>query len=225
MEICLVRHGEPEWMANGRGVMDPRLTERGQQQARRLGERARDWPAVDEVWVSPARRSQETAAPLIEALGAPARTLPWLLEVRPPDFDGLSPSEMRGMFHGARYRPVPDWWAGLPGGEDLREFVARIRGGFEDELGRLGVKRVDDDPHWRELPRERRVVIVSHAGVSGVALAHLIGLPQVPWAWERFRLGHAAVAVVRTAAIADGLIFALHSFNDREHLPPELRTV
>ncbi len=46
----------------------------------------------------------------------------------------------------------------------------------------------------------------------------------MPWAWERFPLGHAAMAVVRTDAIADRLIFALHSFNDREHLPPELRT-
>lgn len=225
MEICLIRHGEPGWMAGGTGTMDPALTELGLEQARRLGERARTWPAVDEVWVSPATRSQQTAAPLIEALGAPARTLDWLIEVRPPDFGGLSPEQFRTMFQGARYRPVAAWWAGLPGGEDLRQFVARVADGFADELGRLGVSRLDEDPHWRELPRGRRVVIVSHAGVSGVALAHLLGLPQVPWSWERFRLGHAAMAVVRTAAIAEGLIFALHSFNDREHLAPEMRTV
>ncbi len=80
---------------------------------------------------------------------------------------------------------------------------------------------MDDDPHWRELPRERRVVIVSHAGVSGVALAHLIGLPQVPWAWERFRLGHAAVAVVRTAAIADGLPIPPPGGGGDDTPPPE----
>jgi probable phosphoglycerate mutase len=225
MDICLVRHAQPDWMAGGTGTMDPGLTELGVEQAARLAERARTWDPIDEIWVSPATRSQQTAAPLIEVLGAPARTLPWLLEIRPPDFDGLPPDEMQQMFRGVRYRPVPDWWAGLPGGEAASDFVARIAAGFVDELGRLGVRRVDEEPHWRELPRGRRIVIVSHAGTSGAALAHLVGLPQVPWAWERFRLGHAATSVVRTSAISEGLIFALHSFNDREHLPRALRTV
>lgn len=225
MELCLVRHAQPAWITDGTANMDPALTELGLLQADRLAERARSWPEVHEVWISPATRSQQTAAPLVDALGAPARTLPWLLEAQGPNLDGLTPEQLAELFHGARYRAVAEWWAGLPGGEDLRAFVARIAAGFADELGRLGVTRTEGDPHWRELPRGRRIVIVSHAGTSGAALSHLVGLHQVPWAWERFRLGHAAMAVVRTAAIADGLIFAMHSFNDREHLAADERTI
>lgn len=225
MELCLIRHAEPDWMAGGTGRMDPALTPRGHEQAALLAQRIGDWADVDEVWVSPAQRAQQTAAPLIEALGVPHRTLDWLLEVQGPDLEGCTPEEIASVFRGARYRPVGDWWAGLPGGEALHDFVGRIAAGVEAELSSLGAERAAEDPHWRGLPREHRVVIVSHAGTSGASLGHLLGLPPVPWAWERFRLGHAAMAMVRSAAIADGLIFALHGFNDRQHLPPELHTI
>ena len=224
MELCLIRHAEPAWLAGGLGQMDPALTPRGHTQAEHLAQHVGSWSGVDEVWVSPARRSQQTAAPLIEALGVPHRTLDWLLEVRGPDLEGCTPEQISAVLEGSRYRSVEDWWAGLPGGEAARDFVARISGGLEAELARLGARRGGSDPHWRGLPRRHRVVIVSHAGTSGASLGHLLGLPPVPWAWERFRLGHAAMAVVRSAAIADGLIFALHGFNDRAYLPPDLHT-
>ncbi len=205
--------------------MDPDLTSLGTDQAARLAERAQTWSHVDEIWISPARRSQQTAAPLVEALGAPARTLDWLLEVQGPDLEGKSPEEVRAAFHGARYRPREQWWTGMPGGEDLRGFTTRIVRGMAQELGTLGAHREEEAPHWRGLPKGRRVVIVSHAGTSGVLLGHLLGVPPVAWSWERFRLGHAAMAVLRTSAIADGLIFGLHGFNDRVHLPKRMHTI
>ncbi len=77
MDLILIRHGEPEWTRDGWGVDDPGLTERGHSQAARVGELAPDWGAT-EVWVSPARRARETAAPLLRTTGLPARELPWL---------------------------------------------------------------------------------------------------------------------------------------------------
>ncbi len=225
MEICLIRHAEPEWMPGGRHRMDPELTDRGHRQASLLAVRAASWAPIDEVWVSPATRSQQTAAPLVERLQAPARTLDWLLEAQPPSIEGKTREEIRALFRGMRQRDPLAWWQGLPGGEDLRQFTRRVTEGLDQELAGLGGARQAADPHWRDIERERRVVIVSHAGTSGTALAHLMGLPEVAWSWERFRLGHAAMAVVRASAISEGAIFGLHSFNDRQHLPAELHTI
>lgn len=226
MQICLVRHAEPDWMPGGRHRSDPVLTERGEEQAARLAERASDWPAIDVVWISPATRSQQTAAPLVDVLGAPSRTLDWLLEAQPSNLEGLSRSEIRERLGGMKARPVDEWWDGLPdGGEDLRAFTSRIGDGWDAEIAALGGRRVDGEPCWRDLPRELRVVVVSHAGTSAASLGHLLGIPAVPWSWERFRLGHASTVVVRSRRVSTGEIFALDRFNDRDHLPRDLHTI
>lgn len=225
MEICLVRHAEPQWMPGGRHRMDPELTERGEVQAKRLADRAAQWPRVDAVWVSPALRSQQTAAPLIESLGAPARTLGWLLEAQPSNLEGLTREEIHERLGGMRGRPLEEWWAGLPGGEDLGEFTKRVTEGWDTEIAALGASRADEPPHYRELPEGFRLVVVSHAGTSGASLGHLLGLPPIPWSWERFRLGHASTVVVRSRRMSTGAIFALDRFNDRDHLPRSLHTI
>ncbi|MEN0063029.1 MAG: histidine phosphatase family protein [Myxococcota bacterium] len=224
MDICLIRHAEPDWMPEGRHRMDPALTDRGIEQAARLAERAENWPEVDAIWVSPALRAQQTAEPLIERLDVPVRTLDWLLEAQPTDLEGLTRAEIRQRIGGMRGRPLDEWWHGLPGGEDLRAFTKRIADGWNAELTSLGASRTTEPPHWRDLPRELRVVVVCHAGTSGASLGHLLGVEPVPWSWERFRLGHAGLVVVRSRAMSTGHIFALDRFNERDHLPRTLHT-
>lgn len=227
MDFCLIRHGEPDWRPQDRFRRDPELTERGHDQAHRLAERAKGWAPVDEVWVSPALRSQQTAAPILEALGAPTRTLDWLVEVKVPEhLEGKGREELGPYFSGLRERTIDAWWLGLPdGGEPLQDFWARVGGGFDAELGVRGASRTDEEPPWLGLPDDARVVVVSHAGTSTVAACHLMGLNPVPWAWERFRLGHAAMTVLRSASISTGQIFQLDTFNDRLHLPTEMHTI
>ncbi|MEM6928609.1 MAG: histidine phosphatase family protein, partial [Myxococcota bacterium] len=194
-------------------------------QALRLAEYAQRWAPVDEIWVSPALRSQQTAAPVIASLDVPGRTLDWLLEAQPSDLEGLTREEIREKLGGVKGRPVDEWWQGLPdGGEDLRDFGGRIAAGWNAEIERLGGQRVGEAPHWRGLPRELRVVVVSHAGTSAASLEHLLGLEPVPWPWERFRLGHAGIVTLRSRKMSVGQIFALDRFNDREHLPRGLHT-
>jgi len=69
--IVLVRHGETEWSRSGRhtSTTDVSLTERGQQQARRIGDALSDL-SFAVVMCSPRRRSRETAA--LAGFGDPA---------------------------------------------------------------------------------------------------------------------------------------------------------
>ena len=60
--------------------------------------------------------------------------------------------------------------------------------------------------------------LLGHAGTTGAAVSHLLGLPQVPWAWERLSVGHATATRLRTVPIADGAIFSLRSLGDGAHL-------
>jgi len=225
MDICLVRHAEPDWLPGGKHRMDPALTERGVVQAQRLADRVRSWRPVDAIWVSPAIRSQQTAEPLIECLDAEVRTLDWLLEAQPSNLEGLTRDEIRERLGGMKGRPIEAWWDGLPGGEDLRAFTERITAGWNAEIEALGGARGDAPPHWRGLPEQYRLLVVSHAGTSAASLGHLLGLPPVPWSWERFRLGHASTVVVRSRKLSTGQIFGLDRFNDREHLPRALYTI
>ncbi len=57
-----------------------------------------------------------------------------------------------------------------------------------------------------------------------MALGYLLGIPPVPWEWERFVSYHASVSVVRPLAISGGHAFSLFRFSDVGHLPPDLQT-
>ena len=87
IEIVFVRHGEPEWVRGGLNVDDPPLTERGQEQARRLAQRLAG-EHFDEILVSPLQRTRQTAAPLLAAVGREQVLAPWLEEIRNPVWHG-----------------------------------------------------------------------------------------------------------------------------------------
>src|SRR5436190_17286296 len=73
-ELLLVRHGESEPMVPGRpfplvdGHGDPELATDGRLQAEQVAERLAGHP-IDAIYVSPLRRTAQTAAPLAARLG------------------------------------------------------------------------------------------------------------------------------------------------------------
>ncbi len=220
MELVLVRHAQPEWNRGDQAQVDPRLTTLGQSQAERVAACMDDEP-FDEVLVSTARRARRTAAPVIEVVrAATVRQRAWLHEIHMPAAWQGSPAEEVGRAMAtARDRSREEWWQGMPGGESFHDFHARVTLGLTNELAEHGVVR-DEELLW-EVPaaaRDRRLLLVAHAGTNSVVLGHLLGLTPEPWEWERFSSAHASITVLRTAPIASRHIFSLERFSDISHL-------
>lgn len=227
MEMVLVRHAEPEWVRDGLNVDDPPLTSRGVQQARRLAHRLGQ-EHFDEILVSPLLRARQTAAPLLARLGRQEEIDHWLEEIRNPVWHGTPAEKADAAFREERARQPADQWRGLEGGEPVDAFVARIRQGTGLFLAERGVEPASDElPTWHlrdEQVADRRILLISHAGTSSVALCHLLGLVPVPWEWERFSLAHASVTRLQSFPVGEEHTFSVTRLSDVEHLPVDLRT-
>ena len=227
MQLIFVRHGEPAWGVDGLTQTDPHLTDRGHEQAALTARRlAKLDPPIDEILVSPAIRSQETAAPLAAATGLRPTTVDGLVEMRMPDWEGRLEDEVRKTFRDACQRSPQEWWDGIAGGESFRDFHERVTSTLSVELGRRGLQ-ADDEGRihlWNVDQPDQRFAIVAHAGTNSVSLGWLLDLEPAPWEWERFVLGHCSIATIHSVELAGAHAFSLRTFNDREHLPEDLRT-
>ena len=117
--IYLARHGETAWSLSGQhtGLTDVPLTERGERNARRLGERLAG-SAFAKVFTSPLQRAARTCE--LAGFGAAAEVDPDLVEWNYGKFEGLRTLEIRAEH--------PDWQLfrdGCPGGESPDQIGAR----------------------------------------------------------------------------------------------------
>jgi broad specificity phosphatase PhoE len=117
--IYVARHGETAWSLSGKhtGRTDLPLTERGEQNARRLGERLRGL-IFGKVYTSPLQRAARTCE--LAGFGAVAEVDHDLVEWRYGDYEGLRTSEIR--------QKSPDWRLfrdGCPGGESPEQVGSR----------------------------------------------------------------------------------------------------
>lgn len=221
VELIFVRHGQPEWVREGRSVLDPPLTEVGRRQADRVARRlARE--NISSLYISPTLRTQQTSEPIRQTLGLPGRTLEGLREIRLPEQWEGAPAERVGQaLVEARTRDVDGWWAGLPGGEPFQVFHDRVVGALDEILADVGVTPASGDSEhriWNEPQGEQKVVIVAHGGTNAVAVGHLLGIDAVPWAWERFLCLHTSVTRLRFRRMLGGGIFGLREHSDVSHL-------
>ena len=136
-QLTLLRHGEPDWTPDGASVEDPGLTPFGKEQAR-LAAASLHQEHIDAIYVSPYRRSQETAAPLVELTGIEPITLPGLAEIG-VNVHGFSQEDVDRYFVEAAQRPLQEHWDGWPDSERFTDFHARVTGALADLLGRHDV--------------------------------------------------------------------------------------
>jgi broad specificity phosphatase PhoE len=115
----LARHGETAWTVSGQhtGLTDIPLTERGERNARRLGERLQGLTFA-KVLTSPLQRARKTCD--LAGFGARCQVDPDLVEWNYGQYEGKTTAEI--------LKQNPDWNLfrdGCPGGETPREIAAR----------------------------------------------------------------------------------------------------
>ena len=155
-EVFLVRHGESAAVVPGvpvpqlDGHDDPGLAPDGREQAERVGERLAD-QRIDAIYVTPLRRTHETAAPLAARLGLTPVVEVDLREVNLGEWEGGEFRRHMSEGHPLAIRMlVEQRWDVIPGAESNEAFGARVRAG----LDRIVAAHVD-----------QRVVVVVHGGV------------------------------------------------------------
>src|SRR5215467_13457367 len=170
--VYLARHGETAWSLSGQhtGLTDIPLTERGERNARRLGDRLRGL-SFAKVLTSPLQRARRTCE--LAGFGSVAEIDRDLVEWNYGDYEGRRSADI--------HREHPDWELfrdGCPGGESPAEAAARA-----DRV----VSRV------REVPGD--VLVFSSGHFIRVLVTRWIGL-EVTANAKRFMLDTASLSAI-----------------------------
>lgn len=231
MELVLVRHAQPQWYVEDlHQGNNPPLSELGHEQSSLVADVLMQ-EDFDEIYVSPMVRARQTAAPLLERLGRAEVIAPWLQEISDPPWDGWHRSLVTKAYMAEEDLPMNERWKGLPGGENIASFQARINDGLEQFLLGYGLQETDHDlPTWTYLhgsAHERiggpRVLCVAHGGTNGVITARLLGATRMPMEWDRFWFEHTTIVRFSLTPRSGELVFSLRGFSI-SHLPEGMRT-
>jgi 2,3-bisphosphoglycerate-dependent phosphoglycerate mutase len=162
-QVILVRHGESAPLRNGEpfelldGHGDPHLSELGQWQAERVGDRLKS-EDVGAIYVSTLTRTHQTAAPLAAHLGLEPVVEPDLREVFLGEWEGGLYRQRAAEGDPAfRQMQLEERWDAIPGGESNASLTART-------------VAVLEQIHQRH--PDQLIVVVVHGGVIGALLAH-----------------------------------------------------
>ncbi len=137
IEVVLVRHGASEAAVEDQpfelleGQADPSLSEAGERQAQAVATHLAGEP-LTALYVTPLRRTAQTAAPLAALTGLEPVVVPELREIHLGELDG-------GAFRIAVRRRDPvvvevfrrQRWDVIPGAETMEDFAARTRAGLQ----------------------------------------------------------------------------------------------
>jgi len=180
--VYLARHGETTWSISGQhtGLTDLPLTERGEENARRLGERLQRRKFVS-VLTSPLKRASRTCE--LAGFGQAAEVDRSLLEWNYGEYEGRRSAEI--------HRERPDWNLfrdGCPGGEMPNDIGARA----DDVVRRVRALNGDvllfSSGHflrvlaarWLGLePQHGRCFLLSTASLSVLGFEHNFSQPVI----------------------------------------------
>ncbi len=158
--IDLLRHGEPVGGRRYRGQMDDALSEKGWEQ---MWNAVGIEPAWQQIVSSPLQRCSAFAASLAESLTLPLHVESRFMEVGFGDWEGKTRDELDRLDSGQIARFYQDPVNNRPpGAEPLDEFADRVLTAFSELLKRYN---------------GQSVLVVAHAGVIRVILAHTLDMP------------------------------------------------
>jgi len=198
--LLLLRHGETTPVRDGvavpllEGQSNPDLDPVGIEEAQRAADRlaAED---VAAIYVTPLARTHQTAAPLVGRLGLEPAVEPRLIEIHLGDWEGGEYRRRVAAEDPIALRVTAEQrWDVIPGAERMEDFAARVRDGIEAVAA---------------AHRDQTVVVVSHGGTIGQALAEATGSRLLAFAPDNGSISEIVVS-------GDG--WALRRFNDVGHL-------
>lgn len=204
--VLLVRHGEsqpehpdrPFPKVDGHG--DPELAPEGRLQALRVGERLASehlgGAPIDAIYVTTLRRTHQTAAPLVEAIGIRPRVVAELREVYLGEWEGDFRARVNAGDPIFSEVLAQERWDVIPGAEPVEDFEARLRSGIEA----IATAHTDG-----------RVVAVVHGGVIG----HLLSLATGASGFAFTTADNGSISEL--VVLPDGT-WRVRRFNDTAHL-------
>jgi probable phosphoglycerate mutase len=201
-EVMLIRHGSarhstpeaPLDLIDGRS--DPELTELGRRQADALADRLADTP-VAAMFVTPLRRTRQTAEPLAQRTGSVPSVLPELREVYLGDWEGQLNHRVAGEESLTQKIFEVERWDVIPNAEPMEEFADRIRAGLDQLVDAGGA--------------DATVLAVVHGGVIAEACRQVTGSRAFAF------LSAENASITRIMRLPNGR-WALIAFNDTAHL-------
>ena len=205
-ELVLVRHGSvvsPTPVVEGAPLgrqNDPPLDERGRRQAEAVAARLEEEP-IAAVFVTPLKRTVETAEPLLARNGFEARVLDDLREVELGDWEHGELSR-RAAVGDPEFRRVmrEQRWEVIPNAEPAVAFAERVRRGMEEAASASGSDSV--------------AIVYTHSAVIAEACRLITG--SDPFAF----LTVSNCSLTRLVRMPTGR-WVLVAFNETAHLPLE----
>jgi len=219
MEIVLIRHGQPEWMPNNIYTKNPGLTDLGKIQSQKSSSvfQKND---IDELWVSPLKRAQETFTPFKEKGVAKSTYMyEWLQEMQDDEEEALygkSSEEIMAFFEKRNSQSFEEWTDGNHG-KYMEKFSKNIVSNLEIELEKRGIISLDTKFDRRfDLSKSsiEKLMIISHAGTMSVLLSYFLNMPLYAWTWRKFLPRHTGHTTLKSTQISGGHFFRLKEFNN-----------
>ncbi len=218
MRIIIVRHGDPDYSIDS-------LTETGWKEAKLLVPRLSNMK-IDEFYVSPLGRAQDTARPTLEALGRTATTLDWLEEFTPrvlrPDTDGERKVSWdwlpQDWTTDERFYQKEQWYTHPTMMEaKVGETYDWVVKNFDAFLAEHGYVR-EGNFYRAERPNRDTIAFVCHFGLECVLLSHLLNVsPMV--LWHNMCAAPSSVTSIYTEERREGIAsFRVSAFGDTSHL-------
>lgn len=181
LQVYLVRHGETQWNAERRlqGQSDSPLTEKGEQQAWQVGERARTL-GITQIISSDLGRTRRTAEIIADACGCSISFDARLRELNMGVLEKRLIDSLTEQEEGWRRQLVNGTPGGrIPQGESMQELADRMHAALVSCLN---------------LPQGSRPLLVSHGMALGCLMSTILGLPA--HAERRLRLRNCSISRV-----------------------------
>ncbi len=198
MLVYIVRHGETEWNKQGKtqGSQNIGLTDRGRQQALRLG-RYLEGKAIKHIYSSDLDRAYETAKIIANRINLVPIVSPLLREVSFGEWEGLTLKEIEEKYPGQLDMWNRDIKFKSPNGESISCAANRVRN-FIQGLNKNHSKQDED------------ILIVSHALICKILILELLDMPLKYI--NRIRLDNTSLSLIELSQDRSRIIFLNNRF-------------